>query len=102
VEEYVDRRNGDYYITGTEISLASMIYLYRNGLSHNSILYNLPLLGSAERVHGAVAFYLANQMIINAYLEDKERRYEDRRANQPALPRPLAETLEHTKEELAG
>jgi uncharacterized protein (DUF433 family) len=101
MEEYIDRRNGDYYVTGTEISLASVVHLYRDGFSPTLILHNLPLLGNIERIRGAIAFYLANRTIVDSYLEDKERRYEDKRANQPPLPQVLAEKLERAKEELA-
>jgi Protein of unknown function (DUF433) len=54
------------------VSLDSLVYLFREGLSAEGMAENYPAL-SLEQVHGALAFYLANQTEIDAYLADGQR-----------------------------
>jgi hypothetical protein len=54
------------------VSLDSLVYLFRGGLSAEGMAENYPAL-SLEQVHGALAFYLANQTEIDAYLADGQR-----------------------------
>jgi uncharacterized protein (DUF433 family) len=57
--EYVDRRNGGYYVADTRISLDSIVYSFRGGDSPETIRQNFPSLSLAQ-VYGAIAFYLSN------------------------------------------
>jgi len=50
-------RNGGYYVAGSRVSLASIIYEYREGAAPETIRQNFPTL-SLEQIHGAIAFYL--------------------------------------------
>lgn len=68
---YVEQRDGGYWITGTRISLDSVIYAYQSGAAPESIHRSYPLL-SLEEVYGAIAFYLGNQQEIDAYLKQSE------------------------------
>lgn len=54
--EYVEMREGGYYLTGSRVSLASIIYEYRDGATAETIRQNFPTL-SLEHVHGAIAFW---------------------------------------------
>jgi len=67
-KRYVEQRDVGYWIEGTRISLDSIVYSFLNGESPESIAQNFPLL-SLEQVYGAIAFYLANRELIDAYLE---------------------------------
>ena len=49
------------------MSLDSLVFLFREGVSAESIVDSYPAL-SLEQVHGALAFYLGNQKEIDAYL----------------------------------
>jgi uncharacterized protein (DUF433 family) len=71
-KEYVRKIEGAYRIGDTRVSLDSLIYLFREGTSAEGMVENYPAL-SLEQVHGALAFYLANQQEINAYLVDGQR-----------------------------
>ena len=53
--EYIERRNGGYYVAGTRISLDSVVYSFNRGKSPEQILEGYPLLGSLARVYGAIA-----------------------------------------------
>ena len=68
-KEYIEKRENGYWIQETRISLDSVIYAFLNGESPETIAQNFPLL-SLEQVYGAIAFYLANQEMIDAYLAE--------------------------------
>jgi uncharacterized protein (DUF433 family) len=74
--EYIEQRHGGYYITGTRISLDSVVYAFNRGDSPERILEHYPLLGKAANVYGAIAFYLDHQAAIDQYLEETEREFE--------------------------
>ena len=68
-KEYVKNIEGVYRVGDTRVSLDSLVYLFREGMSVESMVESYPVL-SLEQVHGALAFYLANQREIDAYLAD--------------------------------
>jgi uncharacterized protein (DUF433 family) len=71
-KEYVRTVEGAYRVGDTRVSLDSLIYLFREGLSAESMVESYPAL-TLEQVHGALAFYLANQKEIDAYLAEGQR-----------------------------
>ncbi len=58
--QYVEIRNGAYYLAGTRVSLASVIPAFRHGASPETILQDFPVIGSLSKVSGASAFILEN------------------------------------------
>jgi uncharacterized protein (DUF433 family) len=84
VKSYVEYRNESYWVEGTRISLDSVVYGFRQGLSPESIAQSFPLL-TLEQVYGAIAFYLANRAEIDAYLATEEAAYD-------AMTQPLQES----------
>jgi uncharacterized protein (DUF433 family) len=74
-KEYVERRNQAYWMAGTRISLDSVIYSFLDGDAPETIARNFPLL-SLEQVYGEIAFYLANQAVIDAYLKQGETEFQ--------------------------
>lgn len=78
-KEYVTVIEGAYRVGGTRVSLDSLVYLFREGMSAESMVESYPAL-TLEQVHGALAFYLANQKEIDAYLSDGERTAESKHA----------------------
>lgn len=83
-KSYVEYRNEGYWVEGTRISLDSIVYVFQNGLSPESIVQSFPLL-TLEQVYGAIAFYLANRTEIDAYLAAEEETFD-------AMPQPLQAT----------
>jgi len=73
--EYIEQRNGGYYVAGTRISLDSVVYSFNEGQSPDAIQDDFPSLKRAQ-IYGAIAFYLDNQAEIDKYLEDTEREFE--------------------------
>ena len=84
--EYVELRNGGYYVAGSRVSLASIIYEYRDGAAAESIRQNFPTL-SLEQIHGAIAFYLGHQKDAETYLRELEKKWDElERTAKPASP----------------
>src|ERR1700719_525035 len=96
-KEYVEMRNGGYYIAGTRVSLDSVAYEFRNGASPETIAQSFPVL-RLEEVYGAITFYLANQREIDDYLKESEKEYaklaEEARARDPQLYKRLDQILQ--------
>src|SRR5580658_9674579 len=70
--EYVRLIDGQYLVGETRVSLDSLVYLFREGMSAESMVDSYPAL-TLEQVRGALAFYLANQNEIDAYLIEGHR-----------------------------
>ena len=93
-QEYIEVRNGGYYVTGSRVSLASVVYEYRDGAAPETIRQNFPVL-SLEQIHGAIAFYLGHQEQVEAYLNELEKKWDQlERGAKPADPE-----LQHKIEE---
>jgi uncharacterized protein (DUF433 family) len=74
--EYIDERNGGYYVAGTRISLDSVVYSFERGNTPDTIQEEFPLL-RLPQIYGAIAFYLDHQASVRAYLEAKEKAIEE-------------------------
>ena len=87
-KEYIEQRNGAYYVLGTRVSLDSVVCAFLRGESAERIAESFPALG-LEQVYGAIASYLGNRPTIDAYLEagkgDFERLREEARREHPWL-----------------
>lgn len=66
--EYVEERGGGYYVAGSRVSLASVIFGFREGASPEAIRQNFPSLSPAQ-VYGAIAFYLSHPDESETYLQ---------------------------------
>jgi len=73
--EYIEQRNGGYYVAGTRISLDSVVYSFNAGQSPEAIQEDFPSLKRAQ-IYGAIAFYLDHQAEIDKYLEETAREFE--------------------------
>jgi hypothetical protein len=97
---YIEQRDTGYWIGETRISLDSVVYSFLNGESPESIAQNFPLL-SLEQVYGAIAFYLANREMVNAYLEAGEAEFQrlqqSCREKSPLLYQKLKAAQVHTQ-----
>src|ERR1039458_2733058 len=69
--DYVEQRDGGYYVAGTRVSLDSIVYAFRGGESAETIQQNFPSL-TLEQVYGAIAFYLGRPAEIDANIRQGE------------------------------
>lgn len=98
-KQYVEQREGGYYVAGTRISLDSIVHAFVRGESPEAICQNFEIL-RLEEVYGAIAYYLANQAAVDAHLiRQGEKWAEGKRASEP-LPANLRERLRRAREEL--
>lgn len=95
-KEYVEKRDGGYYIAGTRVSLNSIVYAFRSGSSPEAIVQSFAVL-RLEEVYGGITFYLANQREIDEHLKLSEKEYakqvEEARAKDPQLYARLDQIL---------
>ena len=98
-KEYIEQRDGNYYVAGTRISLDSIVHAFRRGESPETICQNFELL-RLEEVYGAVAYYLANQADIDAYLIRQGEKWVEGKRNAEPLPATLRERLMRARDEL--
>ena len=86
VSEHVEQREGVYYVSGTRISLDSIVYAFRERCPPETIREDFEGLTLAD-VYGAIAFYLDHEADIDAYLlQRKEQWAEWGRQGPPASP----------------
>jgi uncharacterized protein (DUF433 family) len=98
-KEYIEQREGNYYVAGTRISLDSIVHAFRRGESPETICQNFELL-RLEEVYGAIAYYLANQAEFDAYLIRQGVKWAEGRRGAEPLPADLHDRLMHAREEM--
>jgi uncharacterized protein (DUF433 family) len=97
--DYIEEREGGYWIAGTRVSLDSVVYAFLRGAAPENIAQSFPVL-SLEEVYGAIAFYLANRAALDATFSDNDREFERlRQQTRKANPR-LYEKLEEARQQL--
>ncbi len=98
--DYVEQRNGGYYIAGTRISLDSVVCSFNEGHSPEAIQENFPLLKRSQ-IYGAIAFYLDHQNEIDKYLEDTQREFEGQAIPLERANPSLWAKIQHAKAQAA-
>jgi uncharacterized protein (DUF433 family) len=99
--QYVEIRNGGYYVAGTRIGLDVLVHDFRNGRSAEAIFEAYPSIGSLTKVYGAITLILEHPAEIEAYLKDQDQRYEEVKQRHP-LPPELVERFERGRKELSS
>ncbi len=98
-KDYIDERSGAYFISGTRVSLDSVVYAFLRGDSPEGIAESFPAL-SLEQILGALAYYLANRDQIDEYLrqgsEEFERLRRQARQDNPGLYARLTNARQRT------
>jgi uncharacterized protein (DUF433 family) len=97
--EYIEERNGGYYVAGTRVSLDSVVYSFERGNSPKAIQKEFPLL-RLPQIYGAIAFYLDHQAEVRQYLEEKERRVQESSIPLSEANPELWNRLQRAREEL--
>ena len=98
-KEYIEERDGNYYVGGTRISLDSIVHAFRRGESPETICQNFELL-RLEEVYGAIAYYLANQAEIGACLVRQGEKWTEGKRKSEPLPADLRKRLMRARNEL--
>ena len=98
-KEYIEQRDGNFYVAGTRISLDSIVHEFRRGESPEAICQNFELL-SLEEVYGAIAHYLAHQADIDAYLSRQGEKWTEGRRGAESLSADLRKKLMRARDEM--
>ena len=75
-KQYVEKRDGGYWITGTRVSLDSLVLAFREGLSPEAIVTECFPTLTLEQAYGSIAYYLARRGEVDAYLQQAESEFE--------------------------
>jgi uncharacterized protein (DUF433 family) len=100
MEDYVEPREGGWYVAGTRISLDSVVTEYQRGASPEGILRSFPLIGTLESVYGAITYYLAHKREVDIYLE-AQRTFCEKMRSEQSLPPDLKLRLEQARRGLS-
>jgi uncharacterized protein (DUF433 family) len=98
---YVEERGGGWYLAGSRVSVDSIIYSFREGLSPETIMRECFPTLTLEQVYGAITFYLANRAELDAYLQMWEAEYESQLEAQRKAEPELAERMARVRRELS-
>ena len=99
MKNYVEQREGGYWIKGTRVSLDSVVYAYRRGQSPESIQRSFPLC-STEQIYGAIAFYLDKKGEIDKYLLREETEFDAMLADSRAAHTDWYEKMDRARQQL--
>jgi uncharacterized protein (DUF433 family) len=70
---------GGWRLTGSRVSLDSIVHAYWEGHSAEAIAEDFPAL-SLEQIYGAIAFYLRHREDVDRYLAAQDARWEQLRS----------------------
>lgn len=98
---YVEQTpEGVWRVSGSRVTLDSVLAAYLSGLSPEGIQEAFPSL-SLEAIHGCLAFYLRNRAEMDAYLQREREHFEAQRRAMEAQNQPLVERLRAARSSIA-
>lgn len=77
-DAYIEQRDDVYTVTGSRVSLDSIVYAFLSGQSAEAIAQAFPVL-SLEQVYGAITYYLAHRDDVDRYLEGRQQEFDVKR-----------------------
>ena len=98
-KDYIERREGSFYLIGSRVPLARVVYEFQNGAAPEAIRLDYPTL-SLEQVYGAITFYLANKEEVEQDMVERRRIEEEVIKAQPPLPPEIQQKLERAREQM--
>ena len=75
-QEFIEARDGGYYLIGSHVSLESIVYQFRQGESPEAIVQPFPSLPLLQ-VYDGIAYSLAHRPEVDEYLSRGEARFEE-------------------------
>jgi uncharacterized protein (DUF433 family) len=93
VKDYIERRNGSFYLIGSRVPLAIIVHDFQNGDTPEAIQSNFSTL-TLEQVYGAITFYLANKEEVERDMAQRRRveeKFMKAHPNPPGLKQKLLE-----------
>ncbi len=84
--------NGVYRVGQTRVMLDSVVAAFHQGHSPETIRQQYPAL-TLEEVYGSIAYYLAHQEEVSAYLKRQDAVWEEWHTRSEPEPNPVVERL---------
>lgn len=75
-KQYIEQRDQGYWISGTRVSLESVISTFLEGLSPETIVAECYPVLSLEQVYGAITYYLSHRREVDIYLRQGDAEFE--------------------------
>lgn len=75
-KQYIEHRGDGYWIADSRVSLDSVIGVFRDGYSPETIAAECFPTLSLEQVYGGIAFYLGHRRELDAYLRNEDTEFE--------------------------
>lgn len=97
-QDFVERREGSFYLVGSRVPLASIVREFQDGQSPEAIRSAFPTL-TLEQVYGAITFYLGHRAEVDEDLATREREENTVSETHPA-PADLKEKLARARGQL--
>ena len=96
-KSYVTRSESSYRLTGSRVSLDSIVYDFLSGLTPESIAANFETL-TLEQVYGAITYYLAHRAEVDAHLQRHRAKFDALRRQARAAHPLLYQKLDALQE----
>ncbi len=96
--EFVERRDGSFYLIGSRVPLAHLVREFQRGELPEAIRSHYPTL-SLEQVYGAITFYLGAKELVEEDITERKRVEDEFTKTHPAPPQ-LKEKLERARQQL--
>jgi uncharacterized protein (DUF433 family) len=77
MREYVEQKDGGYWVAGTRVSPDAVVFAFLEGLSPETIAAECFPALSLEQVYGAITYYLAHRAEVDGYLKASEAEEEE-------------------------
>ncbi len=100
ISEYLEIRDGGYYLAGTRVGLDILVHDFRAGKSPETILGSYPSIGTLAKVYGAVTFILEHPEAVESYLRDQEALWNELRQKNP-IPDEMLDRFLRAQEDRA-
>jgi uncharacterized protein (DUF433 family) len=94
--EYLEVREGGYYLAGTRVGLDVLMQDFRTGKSPEAILQAYPSIGSLAKVYGAITFVLEHPEAVESYLVEQDALWQKLRDEHP-LPDEMHDRFRQTQ-----
>jgi len=94
-KHYVEQRDEGYWVSGTRVSLDSIVFAFLDGLSPETIVGECFPVLTLEQVSGAITYYLAHRADIDRYLQQVDAEFDAlRHATRAADPQFHAKLIQ--------
>jgi uncharacterized protein (DUF433 family) len=84
--------DGSYRVTGSRVTLDSLIHSYWNGESNETMVVSFPTL-TLQQVELALAYYLQHREELDAYMKEQEKRWSEFEQESKVRNRDLIERI---------